>query len=370
MNSVDCEPIHLQQLMDWLIELKGKGGYSVKLGKWGPAEKKLVFPEKLILLGDIFELWDASDRAIGLCSSSILNSMLKLDCEKVYVIGNHDFAMIEHPGFYPFGPSPLNIVKDTYPEQAPSQDKVLTLEIGEKHYLFLHGHQFDKTFRSTGKLWIVMSLIRDGAEAFGLYSWLLILMLIIFWLLARIGWNASYTPPITVVLAILAFPKLFTSIARPLWNKLKKTRYKRKKALNGFLDWWRSWTECKGYPKGIRIVYGHTHLADIIEPQRYRAITGRELLTEGRGGLELINIPAWVKDYAEKYRNVLRAVFLYIDSEDYWFIGWDWEAKRPFYIPKEVVKLIGEGGKLPKEMAKDLREIDWPEGLLNKWVKK
>jgi hypothetical protein len=215
-----------------------------------------------------------------------------------------------------------------------------------------------------------MSLIRDGAEAFGLYSWLLILMLIIFWLLARIGWNASYTTPITVVLVILAFPKLFTSIARPLWNKLKKTRYKRKKALNGFLDWWRSWTECKGYPKGLRIVYGHTHLADIIEPQRYRAITGRELLTEGREGLELINIPAWVKDYAEKYRNVLRAVFLYIDSEDYWFIGWDWEAKRPFYIPKEVVKLIGEGRKLPKEMAKDLREIDWPEGLLNKWVEK
>lgn len=42
-------------------------------------------------------------------------------------------------------------------------------------------------------------------------------------------------------------------------------------------------------------------------------------------------------------------------------------AKMPFYIPKEVVKVIGEEKKLPKEVTKDLEEIDWLKDLLDKW---
>jgi UDP-2,3-diacylglucosamine pyrophosphatase LpxH len=63
-----------------------------------PGKKTLLPPEKIILLGDIMELWDSRKRDRNRAFLDLMLPLLKLrdmDCDVVYVTGNHDEDVAE-----------------------------------------------------------------------------------------------------------------------------------------------------------------------------------------------------------------------------------------------------------------------------------
>jgi UDP-2,3-diacylglucosamine pyrophosphatase LpxH len=361
-NTITSKPTIVHQFVRWLLDLENAAAKEVLIGdeRGRISPKKLLSPDVLVLNGDILELWDASDRAVDIFSRSIFNDLMRLRCKKLYLAGNHDYAIKELEGYYPWGDSSLDIIRDTYP---PAERKEMkTVKMGENYYLLLHGHQLSQTMRIAP--WIIISLLRDGAEAFGSYSWILVAFLGI--MSATSMFLPIFTPTIPL-LAALAIPRLFVSIARPIWNKLpKRHRYNRKAAAEGFVDWWKSFLQGKdNFPSRMHIVYGHTHLTDLISSkQELEKLSGSKI--DGPD-LVLINHAAWVKDESDKYKNVMQAVFVYIAADGFEFFGWDWDRKRPFHIPKQIIPLRLEGAKLESEKAELLHDLEWPEELIEEW---
>ncbi|MEM3511463.1 MAG: hypothetical protein QXW47_10450 [Candidatus Jordarchaeales archaeon] len=407
-KGIVCEPEKLGQFLSWLIRLERGEKASIALGPWGGGrrEKVLKPPEKLVLIGDILELWDASDRAIEYCSKPIFDLLEKMSCEKIYLLGNHDYDLKSLVGVYPSGEQTLTIIEDCYPEQERESGKVTTLKRGDRDYLFVHGYQFDRIFRF--QPWKLLPGIRSGAVAFGKYGDLFIGLLILgiiagalnyavtqhFSLAAGLSQLMFSVPlpqllplsflglslgfwsvllPVLAVLgngalillwAILGGPRIFYLYGRKVWNKLVGTRYNREASVKGLRAWWKRFSKGKVIDaEKLRIVYGHTHLTDVILPE--------ELMAEDeRGGASItaLNVPAWVKDYTEKHRQKLRAVCLYIDDEDELFIGWDWNDKKPFLVPIEAVYERMKNGVISKETAKKLIGIGWPKAMVDSWA--
>ncbi|MEM3587988.1 MAG: hypothetical protein QXO71_11805, partial [Candidatus Jordarchaeaceae archaeon] len=165
--------------------------------------------------------------------------------------------------------------------------------------------------------------------------------------------------------AILGGPRVFYLYGRKVWNRLVGTRYNREASIRGLRDWWRRFSRNKVVEtKNLRIVYGHTHLTDVILPDELVSFRGKG----GEVGLTALNIPAWVKDYTEKHRQKLRATCLYIDDEDELFIGWDWNDRRPFVVPIETVHERMEKGVVSKDTGKKLLSIGWPKSMVELWT--
>lgn len=277
---------------------------SVTLGPWGGGRKEKVLkpPEKVILIGDILELWDASDRAIEYCSRPILDLLEKLGCEKVYLLGNHDYDLKSLVGVYPSGEHTLSIVEDCYPVQ--ERGKVVALKKGDRDYLFVHGYQFDRLF--SFHPWKLLPGIRSGALAFGGYGdifvcllvlgiiavalnyvvlqyfplgsvgsyqslWSLVFPILQFLPISFLGLSPSFWSALLPILAvfgngalvllcaILGGPRLFYLYGRRVWNALVGTRYNREASIKGLRKWWRKFSKNRVVDaKNLRIVYGHT----------------------------------------------------------------------------------------------------------------
>jgi UDP-2,3-diacylglucosamine pyrophosphatase LpxH len=146
-NTVTDRSSIVHQFVRWLLDLEITTAEEVLVGNELDqiCRKKLLLPDELVLNGNILELWDASDRAVDLSSQSIFQDLMQLRCRKLYLAGNHDFAIQQVKRCYPWGNSDLNILPDTYPNM--KGDDIETVKVGENHYLILHGHQLSKTFR-------------------------------------------------------------------------------------------------------------------------------------------------------------------------------------------------------------------------------
>lgn len=78
--------------------------------------------------------------------------MNELDCDIVYVIGNHDEDIYELKRIwqkegvrFPYkGNGTFRIFYRTYPERVKGTKRVEGVKIGQNRYAFLHGQQFDK----------------------------------------------------------------------------------------------------------------------------------------------------------------------------------------------------------------------------------
>ncbi|MEM1658896.1 MAG: metallophosphoesterase [Candidatus Jordarchaeales archaeon] len=405
-KGVVCEPDKLGQFLSWLIRLERGEKFTVALGPWGGgrSEKVLKAPEKVILLGDIVELWDAADREVDQCSRPIFDLLGRMRCEKIYVLGNHDYDLKSLVGTYPSGEQTLKIVEECYPEQV-EDGRVVTLEKGDRGYLFVHGYQFDKIFRFHP--WKLLPGVRSGAIAFGKYGDVFVALLIISvlaWLLdyfaahqaalgataliqtlllvgfpaqlaalsllSLSGYWATLHPVLSVLgnsalillWAILGGPRIVYLYGRRVWSRLVGTRYNREASIRGLHSWWRRFSRGRAVDaKNLRVVYGHTHLIDMIPPEELAADIGVNVTA--------LNIPAWVKDYTEKHRQKLRAACLYIDDEDELFIGWDWNERRPFLIPVEAVYERRKNGKISEGTAEKLLSIGWPKSMVDTWLK-
>jgi hypothetical protein len=149
----------------------------------------------------------------------------------------------------------LDVIEDTYP---PAEGRnIKTVRIDENYYLILHGHRMSQTMRIAPR--VIVSMLRDRAEAFRSYSWIFVAL---FGIMSAASVFLPILTPAIPLLAALAFPRLFVSIARSIWNKLpKRHRYNRKAAAEGFVDWWKSFLQGKdNFPSRIHILYMGTHI--------------------------------------------------------------------------------------------------------------
>jgi UDP-2,3-diacylglucosamine pyrophosphatase LpxH len=359
-NNSTSDTLGFAGFVRWL---RGLESNTIELtrGKWGKPVQ-VHKPRSLILLGDYLELWDSTDEAVDISSRGIWNDMEDLSCEKIYVVGNHDFEITEVADFlYPQGESSIEVLRNTCPAQS---GQPTWLKVGNTSYLLLHGHQFDWTFQHLGKAWTFVSYLRDGAEAFRLWSWFLTgaviataVATLFFPSSATILWSIACT-----LLVAVAFPRLVITFARPIWNRFLATRYKSRKALRDFASWWKKFAKDGNIPNGpFSVVYGHTHLIDIYDSNDFKAAD-----VDLPSSLTLVNIPSWVLDIRAEYSKILRDVALYIDDDGFHFLGWDWEKQDTFYIPSDVVRMIAAGIPIGRQTVEDLKNIGWPEKLLSK----
>ena len=332
---------------------------------------ELRAPGKLMLLGDILELWDSSQRALEMCGDSILQTLSKLRCEKLYVLGNHDNLLSELAGSsYPSGATPMLLTTPIYPLEK-DKGTVEPMETDNAAYLFVHGQQFDKYFVASSGVDRLIGFLRDGAAAFGAYSKLLTLAFIV--ALATSVWNpVPYLSPVfwlaTLMLALVGIPWIFITFARAGFNRVKTRKHDRNGAIEGFQKWWSSWprprlqTFLEQQGRHINIIYGHTHRADVIERQVMNSVLKKKIVDD----LMSINVPAWVHDTKIGYQDVLRAAFLYIHEKGYEFFGWDWEANVPRHISKDDVMRRARGEADPSMLAR-LASVGWSSKMQDKW---
>ena len=387
-GTVASRPILLSRFLQWMKTLESQP-YSVKMGKWGNGiqEKALKPPEKLILLGDILELWDSTNHTLEACTRFLFNTLSETKCDKIYILGNHDDDLSEilwNEEFqlkslksverdYPIGESYLKPISGLFPETSKPENGKEELNVykaGEENYLFLHGHEFDGLF--TFPTWKWMPHFNAVSQAFGKYSWVFValLSLDVFSILI----TGNYSLPSLLLLLFLtsiSFPFLVIHLGRNVWNRWRTKKYKRKSGLDGFVKWWE-----KKLPKQVivperpmNIIYGHTHLTDVVDsPDELTSILNIEEISFNG---TLLNLPAWSKDLDEKEdrQQVLQAVFLYIDNEGYEFLGWDWVSLKPFLIPKELIKLRRNKGIVVKnsKLFNQLVDLGWPTKVIEEW---
>lgn len=349
-----CDPNAFSDFLDWVRRLEEKGKEKLNLGIWGGGKKSMNLepPEKIVFLGDILELWDASVNSIDVSTRSIIQSLSGLDCEKIYVLGNHDYDLTEIVGKYPLGASRISIVAEEY-----------EIMKGGERYLFVHGHQFDKYF--TLPSWKLMSPIRRAALVFGPYTWIFVALFGFFLCFETItGFGGIADKVLLAFLGMISIPFLIIQLGRKVWNSLRSTRYKPSDAEEVFERWWDRFSKRKEVAlQNWSIVYGHTHTIN------WRKLERGNILT-------LLNIPSWIRDSTRKreinLEKVFRHVFLYINDEGSEFIGWDTRMKKPFLIPKDVITERRESGNLIRlelyEIVDKLREIGWPQELIDKWM--
>jgi len=349
-----CDPNSFSDFLNWMSALEREGKETLRLGFWSEKEEHMHLraPEKFIFLGDILELWDATANSINLCTRSVMQSVFDLACEKIYVLGNHDYDLADTLGKYPFGSSTISIVEEEYATTK-----------GNQKYLFVHGHQFDKLF--TLPSWRALSYIRHAALALGLYNVVFVVLFIVgLGLEVTIGFGGVADKMLLSLLGAISVPFLLVRFGRDIWNHFRSTRHKPREAEIGFERWWKAFSQRAGPSYDWNIIYGHTHTIDF-----WRKIDGEKVLT-------MFNIPSWVRDFKQKgdisLEKVLRHTFLYIDDETVEFLGWDTRKKRPFLIPKDVIIERRQKGEISGLMAygidEKLRDIGWPEELIGKWL--
>ncbi len=113
------------------------------------SKKKILPPTKIILLGDILDLWDPdkADRSSVLKQASKPFALLsEINCDKIYVVGNHDQDLYELADILKeenesldLNTSKIQVHRRHYPDNINNG-----VSIGKKKFAFIHGHQYDK----------------------------------------------------------------------------------------------------------------------------------------------------------------------------------------------------------------------------------
>jgi UDP-2,3-diacylglucosamine pyrophosphatase LpxH len=299
-------------------------------------------PEKLILLGDLFELWGprAADYANPvLDGSGVLDTLVHLPCDKIYVPGNHDDTAARYFKIdAPQNGHDFRVIPKHYPEQKEGE------RIGTTTYFFLHGHQFSRLW-TPGVLKSVDFVGRFAYEAHEASPRALRVGLTVFGLLAILTrlrtlgalWaNVLRRLPAFVVLlltvamavawvvsAILAFAQVSRWLQR-LWyvvNPERRSPLTERRFLNGIvgtskylnvgdlinLHYYR---QVKDTITADVVVFGHTHVPEISPPN------------VGGTGKRFVNTGSWLNSDVLAYDT-----FAYIGQDGPRLFRWDDRAR-------------------------------------------
>ncbi|QOJ79219.1 UDP-2,3-diacylglucosamine diphosphatase [Infirmifilum lucidum] len=264
-------------------ELSKHGEFADFLSSYCSDEKvKLV-----VLLGDIFEFWNARVGDIVRNAYYPVKALAKVDKDVVYVAGNHDRLVASLRLESSRGRGDLYIVPDFF-----------VLKVNGKKFLLLHGHQLDTLFLRVKSLWKVQSYIYILSESFlslpGPLEWFFagLATLILLLIIGALG-VSTLTGEILLVLAaffllsplaILSWRKLqdkiWYGIVEGIGVKLLKSRLRGKslshiavsKPLRAIVNVLESVPEV-GRVDGV--ILGHTHVPELLlENSRLLANTG------------------------------------------------------------------------------------------------
>jgi UDP-2,3-diacylglucosamine pyrophosphatase LpxH len=338
--------VRLAHFLEWLK--KGLNAGTLPIYTSNGESKNLRPPEKLILVGDFFDLWGprAADYTIPIKDGyGILDSLFHLPCDKIYIPGNHDDVASRYSGIdaRQNGHS-LTVVPKHYPQQKEG------LQIGSLTYFFIHGHQF-----SLWRAGVVLKFFdffgRFSYESYEVSPQTLRVGFIVF-LLSLIGsiiflFSLAFAPLYAILsqwTSVLGkLPVLVTALLAVVWvilcifglafvwRKLQLAwnlihpphgfRFMESRVFNlligkpkyrdiGELINGRYYRQGKDTVKADVIVFGHTHV-----PELSPAL-------EAAKGKMFVNTGSWIEGTFFQYDT-----FAYIDEEGPQLLQWDDDAQ-------------------------------------------
>ena len=377
------QPARVVEFLRWLAKIPAAGWELPVLEETQVMRRTLRRPSHLVLLGDVIELWDGENEAILLSSVPVQRALSALSADKVYVLGNHDAVLEPYQASYPFGIPGLVIVPDSFPDvdDNPVRPQVHPLRIGDRAFVFVHGHQLDRSFRIAVKLHLlgVLGHLRRFGAATGPYA------LFVFGLMLLVALPLVVLSPsipgwiILASLFLLAFPRLYMKVARPLYDRLAGKKYQRSRTLRGFASWWKEFRGFLEPTSDLGIVFGHTHYLDWIEidhrtgaryapPGAERTLTAL-LRSESRKRQSLYNISSWIS-VRGRHEEIVGATIFYADDRGPLILGWDWHANKPFHIPFPFIEKKRDPRAVEVLTSGELAtagQLGWPSRLVERW---
>jgi len=345
LGSEECNNNDFCNFLEWICSPANQSKTIKHKGK----EITIKNPFKLILLGDILELWDPKDGDrdnVAKESMRPLSLLSNICCDKIYVVGNHDDSLSELDTKIDSetmeNGTKFDIYNKHYPEKNEESGIASGIKIGNRSYFFLHGQQFDKeqailkyvskligqnwnplgwfqilyNIPSTKKHWTVNSFIFLGLFLGGEYFLLNMFRQSSFWnsslwamiigFFALTIWSA-----ITGYFAISSIPGIVSHYQGKVY---KNSNPKDKNAEQIITD--KYYQESKDTIDADVIVFGHTHFASSYE---HNTKTGKKLF---------LNSGSWVKkdediDGKTRYSNT----FIYLDEIGAYILTWRGSGK-------------------------------------------
>ncbi len=306
--------------VDWITSLENNGGIRIENGE---GDIKIKPPEKIILLGDMMEMWNPKNneaRFAALKSFEPFGKLASLKCEKIFVLGNHDEIISKYldKTILRNGKkirekrfkinSDFTVIDRHYPEDPEDKEKGF-LEVGNKKYFLIHGHQFDKVFRRLGPLSHLPTAIVNSIPS----NWLLIMITLIIavasYYYLEYKWISIAFSSIFIISIILKFIDLnklnfkienFFNVEKPKYKNIQEII--NEKYYN---------VERDTTGPDVNFIFGHTHIPEMYTHKFRKNEKDHEKL--------FINPGSWVTE-----ENRPHNTFVYIDEDAYlfkWFRG-------------------------------------------------
>ena len=322
--------------------------------------RELYAPDKIILLGDIVDLWSPKKDTYSSVAEDgypLLATLMTFPEKIVYVAGNHDQEIAEFTGSFPTGlPTRLKIIQDHYPDNhtCSGKDTQYTgLQIGNNRYFFLHGQQFDMMFNTAGVLqdypgWVAKNymlfrehpILKWGTRAICGFS-------LVYLVAAALGTvTSSCVEQFGILFGITFVISLFTiepASFRGLWDAVNM-RIKTKTATIETIIEEGFWKPEAG--KNLLaevVVFGHTHVADDSKG-RYLDQYQKRFINSGNWG----PTKTATSDNDECEINT----FVYIDAEGPLLFYWPSGGHEPVYISRTLT------GDPKRKFARTLTLLD------------
>lgn len=325
----DCNHKEFCYFLEWIYGLKNQP----ETVKYENKTITIKNPDKMILLGDILELWNPKngDRS-NIVKDCIrpLTLLSNINCDKIYVLGNHDDSLDGLEGKVGCETLVNGTKFDIYSGHYPKKDKksgvARGLKIGKRSYFFLHGHQFDKKqaiIKIINKFWDPLDWFQDifhieftkkyWKENFVIFLCLLLGGRYFLWsgllqssFLSNLAWAMS-----TGFFALSSIPGIIANTQGSIYNSMKP----RDKTAEQVI-------EKKYYLKNKEtidadvIVFGHTHFA-----------SSYELKSKVRNKL-FLNCGCWVgKDKYINGKKCYTNTFIYLDETGAYLLTWRGSGK-------------------------------------------
>lgn len=241
--------------------------------------RKLYAPDKIILLGDIVDLWSPrmnSRSSVLEDSYSVIQSLLALPAEIVYVAGNHDEEIAEVEGTFPKSvPGKLKVVKRHYPDNNIEENgtkRYSGIPVGDHRYFFMHGQQFDLMFKTAGLLqnypgWVAKNyqLFRDNPNVMWFFR--ILFGFSLFYVLATLFLKITtmFDGAIYILLGFSLVIVLFSiepGSFRALWDFMSGRVKAKTETVKAIIDdgFWKP--QAGESVRADVVVFGHTHVAD------------------------------------------------------------------------------------------------------------
>lgn len=300
--------------LDWIGAAGEEREKSSRLAvTFNSQKRKIRNPDMMLFLGDLLELWEPKNDDIGNVgkqSKKLLEKIIELPFEKIYVLGNHDKSLEEFRAqTYDLPRGNFEIYYRHFPENAESE----YLTVGDLRYFFIHGHQFDKDMRYFRKLGevgpsILLSLQKINKQLFrgrGFGSLLpaAVLWCLDFWL--DLWKFENIAPYVVSFLLPLWGTNLLWRAGRPFARKLFKARHRDIESIikKGWYDL------AKDTIAAENLVFAHTHCPGIEKVEMTEELVKKKQV--------FINSGSWFEE--EEITNT----FIHIGEKEILLLKWE-----------------------------------------------